>query len=75
MNRDEEEDDKEIQLVTKAELETSGCIALLQQFDPNLARPYIGARDALNGNNPDPSPTLSDFSARIVDPPFKALGA
>ena len=51
--RDEEEDDKEIQLVTKAELETSGCIALLQQFDPNLARPYIGARDALNGNNPD----------------------
>lgn len=43
----------EIQLVAEAELETSGCIALLQQVDPGLARPYIGARDALYGNNTD----------------------
>ena len=43
----------EIQLVTEAELETSGCIALLQQVDPRLARPYIGARDAMYGNNAD----------------------
>lgn len=51
--RDEDEADTEIQLVAEAELETSGCIALLQQVDPGLARPYIGARDALHGNNAD----------------------
>ncbi len=51
--RDEEEAETEIQLVAEAELETSGCIALLQQVDPGLARPYIGARDALHGNNAD----------------------
>lgn len=51
--RDEEEAETEIQLVAEAELETSGCIALLQQVDPGLARPYIGARDALYGNNAD----------------------
>lgn len=51
--RDEDEVETEIQLVAEAELETSGCIALLQQVDPGLARPYIGARDALYGNNAD----------------------
>jgi len=51
--RDKDKDKTEIQLVAKAELETSGCIALLQQVDPGLARPYIGARDALHGNNAD----------------------
>ncbi len=51
--RDEEDIEMEIQLVAEAELETSGCIALLQQVDPGLARPYIGARDALYGNNTD----------------------
>ena len=51
--RDEQEAETEIQLVAEAELETSGCIALLQQVDPGLARPYIGARDALYGNNAD----------------------
>ncbi|MCB5266340.1 MAG: hypothetical protein LHW41_08905 [Candidatus Cloacimonetes bacterium] len=51
--RDEDEAETEIQLVAEAELETSGCIALLQQVDPGLARPYIGARDALYGNNTD----------------------
>jgi hypothetical protein len=51
--RDEVEAETEIQLVAEAELETSGCIALLQQVDPGLARPYIGARDAMNGNNAD----------------------
>ena len=49
----EEVVDEEIQLVTKAEVETSDCIALLLQIDPGLAKPYIGARDALDGNNPD----------------------
>ncbi|MBM9615718.1 hypothetical protein JWJ90_15725 [Desulfobulbus rhabdoformis] len=51
--RDEEDAETEIQLVAEAELETSGCIALLQQVDPGLARPYIGARDALYSNNTD----------------------
>lgn len=51
--RDEDEAETEIQFVAEAELETSGCIALLQQVGPGLARPYIGARDALYGNNAD----------------------
>ncbi|MCG7878389.1 MAG: hypothetical protein JAY75_20215 [Candidatus Thiodiazotropha taylori] len=51
--RDDDETETEIQLVAEAELETSGCIALLQQVEPGLARPYIGARDALYGNNAD----------------------
>tara|TARA_R110000772_G_scaffold268705_1_gene397759 strand:- start:5190 stop:6341 length:1152 start_codon:yes stop_codon:yes gene_type:complete len=51
--RDEEEVETEIQLVAEVELETSGCIALLQQVDPGLARPYIGARDALHDKNAD----------------------
>lgn len=51
--RDEEDAETEIQLVAEVEMETSGCIALLQQVDPGLARPYIGARDALHGNNAD----------------------
>jgi len=50
---DEEDAETEIQFVAEAELETSGCITLLQQVDPGLARPYIGARDALHGNNAD----------------------
>ncbi|PLY12690.1 MAG: hypothetical protein C0631_16255 [Sedimenticola sp.] len=50
---DDDEAETEIQLVAEAELETSGCIALLQQVEPGLARPYIGARDALYGNNAD----------------------
>jgi predicted pPIWI-associating nuclease len=51
--RHEEDAEAEIQLVEEAELETSGCIALLQQVDPGLARPYIGAREALNSDNAD----------------------
>src|SRR5660398_50328 len=51
--RDEEDAGTQIQLVAEAKLETSGCIALLQQVDPELARPYIGAHDALYGNNAD----------------------
>lgn len=51
--RVEDEAETKTQLVAEAELETSDCIALLQQVDPRLARPYIGARDALYGNNAD----------------------
>ena len=53
--RSEQNDDVEIenQLITEAETKTSGCIALLQQVDPRLARPYIGARDALHSSNAD----------------------
>ncbi len=50
---DEEDAETEIQLIADVELETAGCIALLQRVDPGLARPYVGARDALNGNNAD----------------------
>lgn len=51
--RDGEDTEIEIQLVSEAERETSGCIDLLRQVDPRLARPYIGARDALYTNNAD----------------------
>ena len=51
--RDEEDTETKIQLVTATEQETSGCIALLKQVDPRLVRPYIGAWSALRGNNPD----------------------
>ena len=51
--RDEEEAETEIQLVAEVELETSSCIALLQQVDPRLAQPYVGARDALHSTNAD----------------------
>ena len=53
--RDERDDDVEMedQLTAEAELETSGCLALLRQVDRGLVRLYIGARDALHGNNAD----------------------
>lgn len=51
--RDEEEAETKNLLVAEAELETSSCITLLEQVDPGLARPYIGARDALHSNNAD----------------------
>ena len=51
--RDEQDSETEIQLVADVEQEVSGCIALLEQVDPGLALPYIGARDALHGTNVD----------------------
>jgi len=48
-----ERDSSEVQLMEEAEQETSGCIGLLQAVDPALARPYIGAHDALRGRNAD----------------------
>lgn len=48
-----ERDASEIQLIAEAEQETSVCIGLLQEVDPALARPYIGAHDALRGNSVD----------------------
>lgn len=50
-----DEDDMEIetQLVSIAEQETSDCLQLLRQVDPNLVQPYIGARQALLSNNVD----------------------
>ena len=50
---DVQDAEEEIRLVSEAELETSDCISLLQKVAPELARPYIGARDSLNGNNAD----------------------
>lgn len=48
-----EQDASEIQLITEVEQETSICIGLLQEVDPALARPYIGAHDALRGKSVD----------------------
>ena len=48
-----DEEDTEIQLVAVLEQEKSSCITLLQQVDAGLVRMYIGAWDALLGNNPD----------------------
>lgn len=42
-----------VQSIAEVEQETSGCIGLLQAVDPALARPYIGAHDALRGRNVD----------------------
>jgi Predicted pPIWI-associating nuclease len=48
-----ERDESEIELIAEVEEEVSGCIALLQAVDPSLALPYVGARNALRGSNPD----------------------
>jgi len=48
-----ERDSSEVQLVAEVEQETSGCIGLLQAVDPALARPYMGAHDALRSRNAD----------------------
>jgi hypothetical protein len=48
-----EEDASEVQLVAEVEQEISGCLGLLRSIDPALARPYIGAHDALHSRNPD----------------------
>ncbi len=50
---EDEEDASVVQLIAEVEQETSGCIGLLQAVDPALARPYIGAHDALRGRNAD----------------------
>ena len=51
----DEEESTDVQLIAEIEQETTGCISLLQRMDPALARPYVGARDALQGNNADRS--------------------
>jgi len=43
----------EIQVVTEFRRETSECVVLLQGVDPALAIPYIGARDAIQGDSAD----------------------
>jgi hypothetical protein len=48
-----ERDPSEVQLIAEVEQEATGCIALLQAVDPALARPYIGAHEALRGRNTD----------------------
>ena len=49
-----EQDSSEIQSsVAELEEETSICIPLLKAVSPDLARVYVGARDALRGTNPD----------------------
>lgn len=50
---EDEGDTSVVQLIAEVEQETSGCIGLLQAVDPALAKPYIGAHDALRGRNVD----------------------
>ena len=49
----EDDTEKEIQLFAEVELETPSFVDLLQQVEPELVRPYIGANQALNSNNAD----------------------
>ena len=56
--RDEAESEPDLAglaLVKESIEETSKCPALLTAVDPQLARMYEGARDALSGDNPDRS--------------------
>ena len=56
--RDEAESEQDLAglaLVKESIEETSNCPALLTAVDPQLARMYEGARDALSGDNPDRS--------------------
>ncbi len=53
--RDDAETEIQRQLVGLAEQETSDCLALLELYNPLLATPYRGAREALRSNNPDRS--------------------
>lgn len=48
-----EKDVSEVQLIAEVEQETSGCVGLLQAVDPGLARPYMGAHDAVRGRSAD----------------------
>ncbi len=52
-SRDEEETETNIQLITEVEGETSDCINLLKQVDPNLVSPYNGARTTLESDSSD----------------------
>lgn len=49
----DEEDVARAQLLVEVESETAICIQLLKAVDSELATPYIGARKALDGTNPD----------------------
>jgi len=52
-DRDEESMACQAQMVIEVEQEASPCVSLLQSLDPALATPYLGARQALDGSNPD----------------------
>lgn len=49
----EDEEASQTQVVAEMEAEASVSISLLQTLDPALATPYVGAREALRGANPD----------------------
>ena len=49
----DEKDEAEVQLISEVEQEISGCVGLLQTLDPALAKPYIGAKDALRSGSTD----------------------
>lgn len=51
--QDTEMDSSEVQLIAEVEKEISDCISLLRAVEPGLARPYVGAHDALYSGNTD----------------------
>ncbi len=53
VDQDEEAEACQAEMVIEVEQETSVCVSLLQSLDPALARPYLGARQALDASNPD----------------------
>lgn len=49
----QEGDAIDVEFVEVVKNETSSCVALLNNVHPDLALPYLGAREAFQGNNPD----------------------
>jgi hypothetical protein len=43
----------DVEVVQVVETETSNCISLLRNVHPDLVIPYLGAREAFKGDNPD----------------------
>lgn len=52
-NRHYKRDAPEVKLISEADQETSCCIELLQEVDPDLTLPYKGAHASFKGSNDD----------------------
>lgn len=48
-----DKNDPEMKLLSEVEQETSDCVKLLQDINPNLIRPYIGAKEAFRNKSID----------------------
>ena len=50
---EDEEIEAEVSIVSGDYVDKLDCVALLDLVNPQLVRPYLGAKKALDGNNPD----------------------